>query len=203
MRNKLSKSTPRSAFALWLLGLIAVVLVTLLLMTPLLLQWMSNLYSPSELKNLSEIGNVFAFFSALVSGFALAGVVFSLYLQRRAGQASMLSDLRNLHVDLLRMSLEDELYLRCWGEFSTASTTDGYKQHIYLNMIIQHWQLMFELGALGNDQLTNMAEDLMRSEPARMYWEDARKAREISTIGRQHRKFLSVLDSAYDQTSLA
>lgn len=94
---------------------------------------------------LSDVGQTYGAASALLSVIALGGVAMSLHLQRRESKAAREQALRGLHADLLRMALDDASFLECWGPIGESTDHSWYRQHIYLNLVVSHWQMMWEI----------------------------------------------------------
>jgi hypothetical protein len=109
---------------------------------------------------LGDVGQTYGAASALLSVFALGGVAVSLHLQRRESKAAREQALRGLHTDLLRMALEDATFLECWGPIGESTDVGWYRQHIYLNLVVSHWQMMWEIGAITERHLRLTAGDL-------------------------------------------
>ncbi|MGP4027010.1 DUF6082 family protein [Actinomadura sp. 3N407] len=66
-------------------------------------------------ERLSFIGQTYGAASALLSAFALIGIAATLILQARDTEVNREQGRRVLHVDLLKMALENPLYRRAWG----------------------------------------------------------------------------------------
>jgi hypothetical protein len=150
---------------------------------------------------LGDVGQTYGAASALLSVFALGGVAVSLHLQRRESKAAREQALRGLHTDLLRMALEDATFLECWGPIGESTDVGWYRQHIYLNLVVSHWQMMWEIGAITERHLRLTAGDLFGGPLGRRYWSEARDARRVAEKGRRARGFYEIIDSAY-QTAL-
>jgi hypothetical protein len=146
---------------------------------------------------LSDVGQTYGAASAVLSVLALSGVAVSLHLQRRESKAAREQSIRGLHTDLLRMALDDETFLECWGPIGDSVDVAWYRQHIYLNLIVSHWQMMWEIGALSEAHLRLTAAGLFAGPLGRRYWGEAREARRTVEKGRRAQVFHSVVDDEY------
>lgn len=48
------------------------------------------------------------------------------------------------HTDLMRMATEDPVCRACRGAFFTSKNTGEQHAHMYVNMIVNHWPMMWE-----------------------------------------------------------
>ncbi|GAA2486966.1 DUF6082 family protein [Winogradskya humida] len=119
---------------------------------------------------LSDVGQTYGAASAVLSVLALGGVAVSLHMQRRESKAAREQSIRGLHTELLRMALDDETFLECWGSIGDPVDVAWYRQHIYLNLIVSHWQMMWEIGALTEAHLRLTAAGLFGGPLGRRYW---------------------------------
>jgi hypothetical protein len=121
-------------------------------------------------ERLSFIGQTYGAGSAILSVIALGGVAVSLLLQSREARAAREQALRALHVDLIKLALDDPLYLGCWGPFSGSTNVDDRRRHMYTNLIVSHWQMMWEIGGLNERHLRLLARELFAGEVGRRFW---------------------------------
>ncbi|WP_328854126.1 DUF6082 family protein [Microbispora hainanensis] len=148
---------------------------------------------------LSNIGQTYGVASALLSVFALIGVSFSLILQARETKATREQALRALHGDLMRMAMDDPLYRACWGPFFSADEEDGQKAHMYVNMIFNHWLLMWELRAITETHLREISRTVLEGPIGRRFWQDVRALRMSSSGTRRERRFNRIIDAEYQE----
>jgi hypothetical protein len=169
---------------------VSILSLGLVLLSPLAL----NLFPPdhnADWERLSYIGQTYAPASAILSMLALGGVALSLLLQGRETKATREQAQRGLHVDLIKIALDDPLYLSRWGPFSGSTNVDDRRRHMYTNPMISHWQMMWEVGGLHEKHLRVLAEELFAGENGRHFWsltgdvrldvEAGRKAPDAST----------------------
>jgi hypothetical protein len=171
----------------------------LIFLSPLALRYLDS--DPAvDWSRLGNIGQTYGAASALLAVAALIGVVASLMIQSREAKAAREQALRVLHIDLLKMALDDDIYLRCWGPYSSKSDDTSRRQHIYANLIVSHWQMMYEVGSLPDDQLRAMANNFFLGPVGPTYWRDVREVRLRTTHGRRSLRFMRVLDQQYMET---
>lgn len=110
--------------------------------------------------------------------------------------------MRLLHVELLKLSLSDPLYMDCWGTFSDDPEPASRRQHLFTNLIISHWQLAFEIGYLEVTELRLMAEDLFTAEPAQKFWLSGSETRRAVLSSHRDKWFHEILEESF-RTSIA
>lgn len=153
----------------------------------------------ADWNRLSNIGHTYGAASAVLSALALGGVAVSLVLQHRESKAAREQTLRALHADLFKKSLEEEIYLECWGPIGASTDRTWYRQHIYLNLIVSHWQLMWELGTLTEPHLRLAARGIFAGPLGRRFWSEARDIRPEVEKGRRARIFHTILEQEYQE----
>ena len=169
----------------------------LVLLSPLAL----NLFPSdrrSDWERLSFIGQTYGAASAILSVLALGGISLSLLLQGREARASREQGLRALHVDLIKIALDDPLYLSCWGPFSGSTAIDDRRRHMYTNLMVSHWQTMWEVGSLTEPHLRVLADELFAGESGRHFWSLIGGVRSDVEGGRRARHFHRIVADAYD-----
>lgn len=146
---------------------------------------------------LSLIGQTYGAASALLSVLALIGISVSLILQARENKANREQALRVSHTDLMRKAMEDPLYARVWGALTPPGDFDSQREHMYVNLIISHWEMEYGLGAITEEHLRAIARGLFAEEAGRRYWRFARPVRMISSMGRREERFHRILDEEF------
>jgi hypothetical protein len=111
----------------------------------------------------SLIGQTYGAASAVLSIFALGGIIVSLILQSREARANREQGLRALHVELVKLSLTDPLYLDCFGPFGARPTTT-FVNSTSFNLLVSHWETMWEVGGIQEPHLRALASDLFAGE---------------------------------------
>ena len=145
---------------------------------------------------LSNIGQTYGAVSAVVAAIALVGVVVSLVIQSREAKATRLNSQRDHHVGLMRMAMEDPLYMECFGPYLTESF-ETERQLTYINLLVAQWYSEYEIGEPSEAPLRAAAANVFTSGPGRRYWEAAGQYWQDNYPGRRAKRFQRVLDEAY------
>ncbi|MEU8401452.1 DUF6082 family protein [Nonomuraea sp. NPDC048892] len=172
----------------------------LTLLSPVLLQQI-NLARDADWNRLSQIGQTYGAASAILSGFALIGVVSSLILQGKETRATRKESARGYHVQLMEMAMRDPVYLDCWGSLDRHRTPDELRQHLYLNLIVSYWEMRYQVGDMPDRVLRSLATaELFTTTPGRRFWAEARIHRLRAAKNRKMRRFNEIMESAYQAT---
>jgi Family of unknown function (DUF6082) len=181
---------------LFVILLIMLAVMALVVLSPLALSGLDGNIIQADWYRLSSIAQTYGAVSAIIAAIALVGVVTSLIIQSREAKATRTSALRNLHVDLLRMAMEDPVYMECWGTYLTDSFEEE-RQYAYANLIINHWHSMYELGECTDAMLLAMSAELFSSTPGRRFWHYAGPGLKERAPNRQASRFYRLIDEAY------
>lgn len=159
--------------------------------------------SDAQWQRLSNVGQAYGAASAMLSVFALLGVAVSLILQSRENRAAREQARRALHFELLKMAMDDPFYLRVWGPFA-PDDTDEYREHMYANLIISHWQMDWNVGTLDEKHLREVSAVFFRGEIGYRFWSNIRAIRLKAEGGRRrHRRFFHILDQEWQAATPA
>ncbi|MDG4821032.1 DUF6082 family protein [Asanoa sp. WMMD1127] len=145
---------------------------------------------------LSNVGESFGLLNAIFSGLALAAVVVTFWMQftelrsqrselavqrdaliqtqaelHRTAEAS----LRHLHVDLVKMSMNDPLLAAVWPRTVSSDVRD--RQYQYANLILQHHVLRLQISEFSEAELQRVFRYLFLSPIMREFWTDTANAR--------------------------
>ncbi|KAA2259513.1 hypothetical protein F0L68_21540 [Solihabitans fulvus] len=145
---------------------------------------------------LSNIGQTYGAVSAMIAVIALSGVAASLVIQNREAKAARKSALRGLHTDLMRMALDEPLYMDCLGPYLTPSF-DTERQHTYVNLLVAHWYAAYEIGETTEAELRASALGVFTGMPGRRFWQSARDFWATAYPDRRSLRFFHILDEAY------
>ena len=185
----------RRLLTLALLFLVILALLGFVVISPFFLAPLND--QTTDWSKLSDIGQTYGAASAVLAAFALTGVALSLILQAREAKASRGQTLRALHTDLMRMAMEDPVYRACWGSFFTSDNTDEQRAHMYVNMIVNHWLMMWELRPITEAHLRSIAGVVLAGPISWRFWTDARQRRLLSAATWRERHFNRILDEVY------
>ncbi|MFI7690643.1 DUF6082 family protein [Nonomuraea sp. NPDC049655] len=150
---------------------------------------------------LGDIGQTYGAASAILAVLALIGVAFSLVLQAREAKSAREQALRTLHGDLMKMAMDDPLYRACWGAFFASGDEEGQRAHLYVNMILNHWLLMWELRSITEAHLREIAATVLAGPIGRDFWRQARTLRTTSAGSRRERRFNLIIDDVYSEVT--
>jgi len=187
---------PRRLLILSLLVLVIVILAGLVVISPLALGGLGGL--ARDWDRLSLIGQTYGAASALLSVIALTGVGASLIFQARENRANREQALRTSHAELMRLAMDDPLYGEIWAPLNPPGSPDVQRQHMYVNMVISHWEMEYGLGALNDQHLRIIARGVFSTSAGHRYWQVARPVRMVSSDGRRERRFHQILDEEHD-----
>ena len=152
----------------------------------------------AEWRKWSDVGQSFGALSSIISGLALAAVVFTARLQIREMQhhraeleqqrhslVSNHAELQRtaeanrgmLHLEILRMSIEDASLAEVWPQYAPNLSTRVNRQYLYANIIYQfHWTSL-TVGNYTDEQVISSLRYLFTSPLMRDYWRAADYAR--------------------------
>jgi hypothetical protein len=180
--------------------LLALLSLGLILVSPLALDLFPADHN-AEWERLSFIGQTYGAASAVLSVLALGGIAVSLLLQSREAKAVREQALRALHVDLIKLALDDPLFLSCWGPFSGSTNVDDRRRHMYTNLIVSHWQMMWEVGGLTEKHLRLLAQELFAGDVGRRFWSLMGDVRLDVEGNRRTRRFHLIMAEEYEQAA--
>ena len=176
----------------------ALVILVILLVGLGVVTSLQGLDTPNEWAERANVGDSFGVVNALVSGLALAALIVTLWLQSRelalqrtelAMQRVSLNEsrvelhrsaeasLRMLHVDLIRMSIDDPTLAAVWPPLDPGVGHEKERQYLYANLIYQHMWLSLRISDYTDEQVQNRLRYLFTSSIMREYWRAAAKAR--------------------------
>jgi hypothetical protein len=159
---------------------------------------LQTLDTPSGWAARANVGDSFGVVNAVVSGLALAALIVTLWLQSRelalqraelAMQRQSLdqsrlelyrsaeASLRMLHVDLIRMSIDDPSLAAVWPPLDPGASYEKERQYLYANLIYQHMWLSMRISDYTDEQVQNHLRYMFTSAHMREYWRAAAKAR--------------------------
>lgn len=171
---------------------------------------LQSLGTPNEWAERANVGDSFGVVNAIVSGLALAALIVTLWLQSRelALQRSELAmqrealnqsrdelhrsaeaSLRMLHVDLIRMSIDDPTLAAVWPPLDPNAGHEKERQYLYANLIYQHMWLSLRISDYSEEQVQNRLRYLFTSALMREYWRAAGKARMSLVPGTPEHQF--------------
>ncbi|MFE9763214.1 DUF6082 family protein [Streptomyces sp. NPDC005808] len=202
-RRRFSRPSPPVRIALSVLALVAS--TALVLLSPLALRAFgpSDTGSDRDWQRVGNIAQAYGAVSALIAGLALAGIGASLVFQARESKANREQGMRTAHTELIRMAMTDPSLMACWGRLDANTSEVARRQHLYLNLVLSHWEMMYELGALTEGQLRQAADSIFRATPGRTFWAASRGPRGDAAETRRARRFHQLVDESYERSGAA
>jgi hypothetical protein len=185
------------------LGWTGVVLavLTLTLLSPYLFFMVTN-RTEADWATAGNIGQAYGFASAALSGLAFSAVAYSLLMQRRESQAARHEAQRPMHMDLLRMAIDDPDLLQAGAPELTSRGAEGARQHLYINLLVQYWRMNFVGTKVSHpESVSGAARSLFKGEAGRRYWQYVKS----EAIGRwaldgpRDELFVELIDKAYQE----
>lgn len=160
----------------------------------------------------SRIGEALSVIGVFFSGIAFLAIAGTLLLQQRelANQREELTlvreeqqrnseiSLRQLHMDIAKMAINDRDLLSVWPQ-PTRSVRQRKKDH-YCNLILNLQKVAYESGTIELNELRGALGHLMRSRDMYSFWQRARAARLAVTQGDHGEDFFtSEVDRAFGE----
>ncbi|HEU5027275.1 MAG TPA: DUF6082 family protein [Spirillospora sp.] len=144
---------------------------------------------------LSDIGQTYGGVSALLSAGGLVAVGVSLSLQAREQRHAREQAARGTQFELMRIMLDDPAYLETLGERTRGGlTADELRRDIYLNLLLNWWQMRWEFGDMTEYEVRSMARaDIFSGAPGRDYWRRNGEQRLLYAATKQGRSFNRLL----------
>lgn len=220
MDSSQDRSTTRTRTAAWLLaGVLLFVLVTVACVA--LSGWMDRavqlMYGHNQAGDLGTVGQYFDASSAVFSGLAFVLLIGTTALQRReltlqrkelTMQREELSkshrelhrsaeaDLRSLHMQLIKMAIDDPALAEVWGEYRENVSAERNRQYLYANLIFSHLFLNHQLNVIGEPEIMGYLRIVARSAIFREYWEAGAESRGRLAESSAEHEFGSLVDQA-------
>jgi hypothetical protein len=142
----------------------------------------------------SDVGQTFGVLSSIISGLALVAVVMTARVQFRELQRSAAAELSMLHLEILKMSINDPQLAEVWPEFRPDLPNEVNRQFLYANIIYQfHWTSL-KLNKATDEEVLGSMRYLFTSSKMRKYWAAADRARASLDPGSPEYNFARKLD---------
>ena len=191
------------SIAAWTTGGSAVVAVTLLAGVGVA-ALLARQGAVAEWSKLSDVGQTFGALSSIISGLTLAAVMVTARMQSRemrqtraemAAQRQFLIDnhaelqrtaaanLGRLHLEILKLSINDESLAQVWPPFDPAITPGLNRQFLYANIIYQFNVTSLRAGGKSDQEVAANLRYLFSSPLMREYWKAAATGRKVLPPG--------------------
>ena len=180
-------------FGFWTSGTVVLTLLTVLAGVGLaaVLGWRG---AAEDWNRWSDVGQTFGVLSSIISGLALVAVVITARVQFRELQRSAAADLSMLHLEILKLSINDPQLAEVWPAFQPNLSVERNRQFLYANIIYQfHWTSL-KLNKATDEQVLGSMRYLFTSPLMRKYWAAAERARTSLEPGSPEHQFAKKLD---------
>jgi hypothetical protein len=147
---------------------------------------------------LSNIGQTYGAVSALLAAIGLSGVAATITLQIQETRRSRADSIRARHYELYKAAMDDPDLRETSYSTSEVPSLKEQKQTIYINLQLQFWLMLWEIGNLPEDDLRLYAADLLKTEIGRGYWRRFGWARvNFESSSRKEKQFFQIMDEEY------
>jgi hypothetical protein len=137
-----------------------------------------------------DVGQTFEAVSSVVSAFAIGGILISWTYQawqmqfaQLALQRSVDADVRNQHVALMRMAINDPDLAAVWAHDGSNNPVTQ-RQYFYANLLIQHAWLQHTTGIATHAEMVSNLKHLFASPIVRAFWRDTANTRQNVYVDR-------------------
>jgi hypothetical protein len=128
-----------------------------------------------------------------LSAAALVGVAVAVALQVRQVRDARRLALRQMHLELLRMSIDNPRLAPAWGTYRTPAGID-VELVMYLNLILNYYLLLVDMDLAEWDEIELHVKSLAQSDLTRAYWREVHEGwRATHARGKGH-KLLQDID---------
>jgi hypothetical protein len=179
-------------------------LLLLVLISPLLLRILAGARG-IDWPQLSNIGQTYGAASAILSGVALIGVSLSLLIQARQARAERIQVVRERHMDILRIALEDpEVYARVMG-MDAESLGENTRAFIFATILMNYGRMGYQMGVLTESAIrADFFQGLFQSELGRAWWSQNRQLWIRNPVPeRRAQQFVRIADDEYHKAIMA
>jgi hypothetical protein len=205
--------------AAWLVGLCILAVITLLAGVGVA-ALLARQGASADWSKWSDVGQTFGALSSIISGLTLVAVVVAARAQSRELerqrhflisnnselQRTAEANLRTLHLEILKMSIQDPMLAEVWPEYAPGLPADLNRQYLYANVIYQfHWTSL-QLGNYSDEQASSIHRYLFTSPLMRSSWHAAAPARRSLSPGSAEFVFAQKVDEIcreYDAVAAA
>jgi len=104
------------------------------------------------------------------------------------------ADLRSLHLELVKMSIDDPELAAVWPPLKPGLPPELDRKYLYANLIYQHVWLSLRIADYSERRIQNQMRYLFMSPIMRDYWRAAATARTSLVPGTEEHRFAQVAD---------
>jgi hypothetical protein len=140
-----------------------------------------------------NMNSALSIIATMISIIALVGVAVSLSLQNRQLRASQAQTSRELHLELLRMGVDNPAAVAAIDKNTSPADVPVYS---LMNLQVTTWKVAYSLNEIERDVLAFQARRIFESGAPRRWWRIARESYRIDTATKRNREFFAIIDEA-------
>jgi hypothetical protein len=191
----------RTLFAALVIGATVAGLI-LVALSPLALRSLAAVHG-FRWGELSNVGQTYGAVSALLVVLGLSGVAITVFLQVRESHHARIEAIRARHYDLVRMAMEDPVYMQASRALSPLRTFDEKRQTIFINLEVQFWLMLWEFNDISESELRRYVADLLGTKVGYHDWEHNGEDRTLNAESRRQRRFFQIINQEFEKSGAA
>jgi len=159
-----------------------------------------------SIRSASTFGDSFGFLSALFNALAFVLLVWTLLLQmselrlqRQEMSTMVATQIRQLHISLQKLAMDDPSLAEVWEPKTEGETT--YGQRAYVNLMLSHWEMQYRERLLSREQIeVVLTKYLSDNRHFRAFWLSAQTYRNTMSSASEadSREFHRLAQIAFD-----
>ncbi|GAA0448401.1 hypothetical protein Ade02nite_61120 [Paractinoplanes deccanensis] len=189
-------------FSYWLVGTLVTSLLTLIVGVGAAAV-LSKQGATEDWSRWSNVGQTFGVLGAMISSLALIVVVLGTRIQQREMQRTSAASFSMLHLEILRLGIEDSQLSKVWPEFRAGISDEENRQFLYANIIYQFQLTSLHLAKATDEEVISHMRYLLRSPIFRAYWEAAADGRSTLSPGSLEYLFARRIDDLCQEIDTA
>ena len=164
-----------------------------------------------------NIGQTFESVNTVFSGLAFVALVVTFAIQfqelrmqrielkmqreamKTASDRSTDASLRILHIELIKMAINDPELAKVWPEFEPGLSIERNRQYLYANLIIQNVWLNLQIGRYSNDEARGLLRYMFSNSIMRDYWVASQTIRRRLVADTPEYLFARMVDDLYHE----
>ncbi|HEX9538645.1 MAG TPA: DUF6082 family protein, partial [Streptosporangiaceae bacterium] len=152
---------------------------------------------------LSSVGQTYSAVSALLVVLGLSGVAITVFLQVRESHHARIEAIRTRHYDLVRMAMEDPVYMQASRALSPLRTFDEKRQSMFINLEVQFWLMLWEFNEMSEYELRVFVADLLETRVGYRDWKHNGSDRTLNARSRRQRRFFQIINQEFEKSGAA
>jgi hypothetical protein len=139
--------------------------------------------------------SILSIIAIIISSMALVGVSVSLILQSRQLKASQIQVMREMHLELIKMGIDNPAVVA--SIYKDASVEDLPRTAV-LNLTMTLWLTSYSLKTTTKEGVESQARYLFASEYARNWWASAGDVYEVEAVTKIEKEFFAIVDRTFN-----